>query len=185
MRAKTEIENKAAEFLFGWLCAVLICLPVGAHAEVTCLVDIPAESLSTEIVAFTRQCKIQTLLLSEGNELERIRGNPVVGFFAPADALRRILDNSGWTFSSIVEDKVSIERDRRPVSFGLADAPVLQVTVFAGKRTHVAPRTHSPHCLCPHGIHGQPQGGPWCWAGADEDTYKSLANLGLFRRCLD
>src|ERR1700726_1727767 len=108
-----------------WFCAALSWLSVGAHAEVArCRVEIPAESLSTEIVAFTRQCKIEALLLSEGNELQGIRGNPVVGNFELADALRRILANTGWTFSSIVGDKVSIVRDTRPVPLGLADVPV-------------------------------------------------------------
>jgi iron complex outermembrane recepter protein len=108
-----------------WLGAVLSGLSVSAHAQETkCRVEIPVESLSTEIVAFNRQCKIQALLLSEGNELEGVKGNPVVGDFEPAEALRRILDHTGWIFSSIVDDKVSIVRDKRPVPQALADVPV-------------------------------------------------------------
>src|SRR6185312_12433551 len=84
-----------------WLCALLSVLAIDARAEVArCKVDIPAESLPVAIVAFTRQCKIQALLLSEGTELQGVRGNAVSGEFAPAEALRRLLANTGWTFST-------------------------------------------------------------------------------------
>jgi iron complex outermembrane recepter protein len=49
--------------------------------------------------------------------------NAVAGTFEPTDALRRILARTGWTFSSIVDDRVSIMRDRRAPAPRSADIP--------------------------------------------------------------
>lgn len=98
-----------------WLYLILSCLSLSAHAQVArCRVDIPAESLSKELIAFGRQCKILPLLLSVGDELDGIGGNAVVGNLEPVEALRRILSNTGWTFSFRNPDEVSIEPDRQP-----------------------------------------------------------------------
>ena len=84
-----------------------------AHAAaIVCRVDIPAQSLSKELIEFSRQCKVKPLLLSLGNELDSVRGNKVVGDLELQEALRRMLAHTGWKSSVEGTDEVTIQQER-------------------------------------------------------------------------
>lgn len=131
------MEGQVAFCITRWvkcvcLCVFCSCLSLGAHAEAPkCRVRIAADALSKELLEFGRQCKVEPLLLSVGDELNGIHGNEVIGDFEPAEVLQRILANTGWTFSFKSPDTVSIQPERPATPRALADL-LVQRTPFEG-----------------------------------------------------
>ena len=78
-----------------------------------CKVQIPTGRLPEQLHLFARQCHIQFLITAGDDEIERAKGNPVSGDLLAAEALRRLLANTGWTYTLKASDAVSIKPDPR------------------------------------------------------------------------
>lgn len=84
--------------------------------------DIESQPLVDALNAWARQSRLQ-LIWPAGNERTRAVAKSIVGRFEPHEALRRLLEGSGLTFSIVDAQTVSIQREpERPPRDAVADA---------------------------------------------------------------
>jgi iron complex outermembrane recepter protein len=82
--------------------------------------DLRPDAFPKAILEFYRQSKVEVLFLSTDN-LYKIRTQPVVGYFAPGDALHRMLEGTSLTFEFDTDHSVIIKQPEA----GGAPAPQL------------------------------------------------------------
>lgn len=99
-------------------------------------VHVPARPLGTALIEFAEQARLS--ISDTGIDFGNAAGNPVDGIFRADDALKRLLANTGFTFTFVDSDTVrivSVPRPQRPFQYR---PPTENVVVTATKRPEVA-----------------------------------------------
>lgn len=119
-RETTGLRAWAVRCLLGVIACAVFCGAPRAEAvegpEGKVTFNLPSDEFPKAILEFYHQSKIEVLFLAN-DSLSQIHTQPVVGEFAPGEALERMLKGTGLTFKFATEHSVTI---KQPV---VAEAP--------------------------------------------------------------
>src|SRR3954463_5853082 len=116
------MKNTSVRFGFRATLVLLCCATSAAMADVVKF-DIPSQPASTALLAFSRQAAAEVLFASD--TVKSVRANTVVGSFEPAEALIRLLADTGLSASRSGNGKWLVITSSASPTVAVASAPAV------------------------------------------------------------